>query len=181
MGSTSARSAWLVGRVVFGCRNRDLFHWWGSGFSHRIPTAQSSGKRALYIYTRHREKTQCCPTLDALSQHFSQLDLQPSAVKQSQNKSAEISFWGGAGHRQISWSVLSQKAFPWEQAKTNKQSVGDKWLQRARKVHQWLLTECLCEILKTHSGLGFNYLCAASAKPFFLQVLHYRNSLTPSA
>lgn len=76
--------------MAFGCGNSDLFQSWGSCFSHRIPSAQSSGKRALYI---SREKRQCCPTLVSL--YVAQLDQQPSAVKRSQNKSAEISLYSG--------------------------------------------------------------------------------------
>lgn len=92
MGSTSTCRLWIEGHMAFGCRNTDLFQSQGSCFSHRIPAARSSGKRALYI---SRENRQCCPTLVSLSMSRSMTRslLLSSEVKISQLGSVCTAAW----------------------------------------------------------------------------------------
>ena len=92
VGSTSPGRVLTEGHIqaVWPQENSDLVQSRGSCFSHRIPSARSSGKRALYI---HRAVlSHMGPSL-----YVSQLDPQPSAVKRSQNKSAEISLYSRVG------------------------------------------------------------------------------------
>lgn len=88
----------------------------GSCFPHRIPAARGSGKEALYI---PREKHQCCPT--RVSLYLSR----PSAVERSQNKSAEISFYGGVGTERSAGPALSQKLFSFGAGEDEQTGTGD--------------------------------------------------------
>lgn len=118
------------------------------------------------IYTRHWEKPQCCPTLVSL---FISHSL-PSAVKQSQNKPAEIHFsgrggCGGALKDQLECAFAEDVPM---RARQDKQTEcrGQVAIKKVRKVHWWPWTVCLVQNTWNTLGMGAKLSLRCFSKAF---------------